>query len=377
MSETLTIKNFGPIKDMSFELRAVNILIGDQGTGKSTFGKVLWVVKDILYHSDIQLSVNGMTASKEKLEEYFKDEFKKNLEEYEITNYLKSDTYIEFRDSSFHLIFDNNSLYLLRIPSGSKNKNTQVMAYIPVFRESVMLLNNSAFGLARLKAPLPHYFFSFGQYLANIKNEKNFRDYSNILNIRYKNVDENDIIILKSGEEIRMQEASSAIVSVVPLLLAFDYAVESNYSTEYRISRHLNSPYIIIEEPELNCFPTTQKKLMEYFISKIKYDTTADVDYYCRLVINTHSPYILTSLNIMMYGYQVGQEHKTETEGIIDKKYWINPDDVSAYMLLEDGTCEDIVDREENLIKAEKIDSISGFLNEKFDALLNIELVPK
>ena len=45
MSETLTIRNFGPIKDMTLELRAVNILIGDQGTGKSTVAKLLTVIK--------------------------------------------------------------------------------------------------------------------------------------------------------------------------------------------------------------------------------------------------------------------------------------------------------------------------------------------
>ena len=73
----------------------------------------------------------------------------------------------------------------------------------------------------------------------------------------------------------------------------------------------------------------------------------------------------------------MGQKEPEETAKIIDKKYWINSDDVSAYMLLPDGTCEDILDREENLIKAEKIDKVSRVLNEQFDALLNLELVQK
>lgn len=376
MSEILTIKNFGPIKDMTLELRKVNILIGDQGTGKSSVGKVLSVVKNVLDRSDMKLWVNGEAADKERMNKYFNDEFKKNLDEYGIINYPRSDTYIEFKDSVFHLIYENSEVYFQKIPARSKDRDTRIVAYIPAFREAVMLLNKSIFGLASLKAPLPQYFFSFGQYVINAKNSKSLYDYSNFLDVRYKNVNENDIIILKNGKEINIGEASSAVNSVVPLLLVFDYAVESNYSTDYRIYNHLNCPYIIIEEPELNCFPTTQKKLMEYFISKIKYETTAHFDYYCRLIITTHSPYILTSLNNLMYAHEVGQEHREDTNNIIDKKYWINPDDVSAYMLLTDGTCEDILDRKENLIKAEKIDSVSGFLNEQFDALLNIELVP-
>lgn len=377
MNEKLIIKNFGPIKNVELEFRKVNILIGEQGTGKSTVGKVLSVVKNVLDRSDMQLWIKGEAASKERMDEYFNDEFKKNLDEYGITNYLNWDTYIEFRDSVFHLIYENTRVDLQKNPQGNKDRDTRIIAYIPAFREAVMLLNKSIFGLAGLKAPLPQYFFSFGQYVSNAKNSKSLYDYSNVLDIRYKNVNENDIIILKNGKEINIGEASSAVNSVVPLLLVFDYAVESNYSTDHRIYNHLNCPYIIIEEPELNCFPTTQKKLMEYFISKIKYETTADFDYYCKLVITTHSPYILTSLNNVMYAYQVGQEHQREANEIIDKKYWINPDDVSAYMLLQDGTCEDIIDRQENLIKAEKIDGVSGFLNEQFDALLNIELVPR
>jgi predicted ATPase len=154
----------------------------------------------------------------------------------------------------------------------------------------------------------------------------------------------------------------------------FDNAIESMYTTSNRKYIDLNCPYIIIEEPELNCFPTTQKKMMEHFISKIKYEIPSGFDYYCRLIITTHSPYILTSLNNMMYAYKVGQSHADEVDKIIEKKYWLNPDDVSVYMMLANGECEDIFDREEGMIKAEKIDEVSRKLNSQFDLLQDIEL---
>ena len=43
---TLTIKNFGPIKDISLNLKKVNLLIGTQGSGKSTIAKVLSIMND-------------------------------------------------------------------------------------------------------------------------------------------------------------------------------------------------------------------------------------------------------------------------------------------------------------------------------------------
>lgn len=377
MKEKFIIKIFGPIKDIELEFRKVNILIGDQGTGKSTVAKLLTVVKGVSHSSEIHLQVSGKIANAEQRAEYFLNYFKELLEIYGIINYLKPDSYIEFSDSFNYLKYENQNILVKRNSVDVKDKQPNVIAYIPAYREAAVLLKDSLNAIAAIGTPLPKIFYFFGQNVINAKKAKSLYNYNDVLNVRYKYVGDNDIIVMKNGNEIPIEEASSAVNSVVPLLLVFDYAVESNYSTDHRIYNHLNCPYIIIEEPELNCFPTTQKKLMEYFISKIKYEVTADFDYYCRLIITTHSPYILTSLNNMMYAYQVGQENHKEANGIINKKYWINPDDVSAYMLLPDGTCEDIIDREENLIRAEKIDGVSGFLNEQFDALLNVELVPK
>ena len=43
-------------------------------------------------------------------------------------------------------------------------------------------------------------------------------------------------------------------------------------------------------------------------------------------------------------------------------------------MMLIDGSCEDIFDRDEGMIRAEKIDEVSRMLNTQFDLLQNIEL---
>lgn len=75
-----------------------------------------------------------------------------------------------------------------------------------------------------------------------------------------------------------------------------------------------------------------------------------------------------------MYAYQIGQGHHEGSNAIIDKKYWLNPDDVAVYMMLTNGTCEDIFNRDEDMIKAEKIDEISQELNKQFDLLQDVEL---
>ncbi|KUK57770.1 MAG: hypothetical protein XD81_1399 [Bacteroidetes bacterium 38_7] len=45
----ITVRNVGPIKDAQLELKKINILIGQQSTGKSTLAKIAcycsWVEK--------------------------------------------------------------------------------------------------------------------------------------------------------------------------------------------------------------------------------------------------------------------------------------------------------------------------------------------
>ena len=47
----LVIKNFGPIKHVSIDLKRYNFIIGPQSSGKSTIAKVLstctWIEKEI------------------------------------------------------------------------------------------------------------------------------------------------------------------------------------------------------------------------------------------------------------------------------------------------------------------------------------------
>ena len=134
------------------------------------------------------------------------------------------------------------------------------------------------------------------------------------------------------------------------MLVVFDKVVR-NSKRKLMILKKI----IIIEEPELNCFPETQYKLMKHFISNLIYRDGETIGYKNQLLLTTHSPYILTSLNNLMEAYKTGQLRNKETDEIIEDKYWINPNDVSAYMMLSNGTCEDIFDREEGLIKAEKL----------------------
>ena len=99
-----------------------------------------------------------------------------------------------------------------------------------------------------------------------------------------------------------------------------------------------------------------------------------------QLFINTHSPYVLTALNNLIFAYQVAEvlpERADEIAKIIPKEQWLNPDDVAAYYVGEDekgekGGIHSIFNRKTGLIGQNELDEISEELGDEFDALMNI-----
>ena len=357
MKEKLVIKNFGPIKSVDLELNRFNIFIGDQGTGKSTVAKLLIAIQNTFFR-DFWEVVSTDSKSKESLL------FFEHLDMLGIHNYLFDNTEIIFSSSKFSFQLKRREVILVEKTISDADKVFYDFNYIPSERSLAVILLDSLFALIQIKAELPYLFTQFGNKFQKARRELTQFDYTSILRANYAYKNDKDVILLPNGTELPFHESSSGIQSAITLLLVFDYIMKTNGVGNL----------LVIEEPELNCFPDTQNKLMKHFISKNINEQDDAISYYRnRLFFTTHSPYILTSVNNLMAAYTAGSNHEKEVEKIIEKKFWLDPKDVSAYMMLADGTCENIMDAKEGLIKADKIDSVSKVLNEQFDSLVNLE----
>lgn len=355
MSEKLIIKNFGPIKFVDLNIGRFNVLIGDQGTGKSTVAKILIAIQNTVFRELFDVSPNNQNRDTQLFFEYLKIAG--------IQNYYYENTEIFYTSLEYKFGLKKGEAIIDRDFDLDKSVAYN-FNYIPSERSLVITVSDSLFALMQTGTALPQLFLRFGDKFQKARKDKQSFDYSNIIGVNYTHKKSGDFVRLSTGKEIPIQESSSGIQGAITMLTVFDFITK----TEAR------GNLLVIEEPELNCFPETQNKIIKHFVENNALQSgNKNNSYKNQILITTHSPYILTSLNNLMYANQVGRNHHEETNSIIEDIYWLNAADVSAYLMLKDGTCESIIDKE-GLIKTEKIDEVSRRLNEEFDSLQNLEL---
>ena len=125
-----------------------------------------------------------------------------------------------------------------------------------------------------------------------------------------------------------------------------------------------NSQFII-EEPEQNLFPQTQRDLVYYFLqNSLKREGN-------RLTLTTHSPYVLYALNnCMMAGLVSDKMEANELSELKCNQSNINPVDVSIYEIRE-GVVRGTIQGEDGLISDNYFDQKMKDLMDDFYLMLN------
>ena len=395
----IKIKNFGPIQEGFLEndgwidVKKVTVLIGDQGTGKSTVAKLIsifsWIEKD-LFRS------NGSTLRYRKQERNFNS----LLEYHRINDYLKEDTVILYEGDAYKIGYQRGqNLDIQKINSNAYS--LPKITYYPAernFVSSVRQTKNSNKQSFKLWSESLQEFKEIFQ-----ESKENLRE-REMLNLPIGNAvleynKLNDILYVKGVDyKIQLADSASGFQSFVPLFVVANYVSElpekgkemdeqqretfkkesvkilndktyteeqkrillSNLAAQFNVKRTLN----IVEEPEQNLFPNSQQKLIN---SLIEYNNSTEGN---RLIISTHSPYILSSLNNSILAEEVFEKTGKSIDAY-GKENRVAFADVSAYQL-DNGRIRDIKDYETNLINAEAIDSCSDVINSDFDRLLDL-----
>jgi predicted ATPase len=360
----IRIKHFGPVKkglqdnDGWIDIKKVTVFIGNQGSGKSTVAKVIstltWLEK-AYNRGDIQ----DLSSVK----------FCSLFEYQRAKNYFKNTTEIEYIGDKFEIKYTNGSLSAIKPVQGSDEYVVPKIMYVPAERNFLSVIE-SAFGVKNL----PDTLHTFAEELkkAHIEiNEKLLPLPIGAVSFKYNKENENSF--LKGDDfEINLLEASSGYQSFVPLYLVTKFLSEElqkgdkvkillnvNQSvrrdaerviiaSDKKISeeektikyeeidkKYFNSCLInIVEEPEQNLFPTSQWEILKNLIAfnnEIKEN---------KLILTTHSPYIINYLTLLVKGYNLQKQMKdtasrAKLNAVIPLKSAVNPDDLAIYELDE------------------------------------------
>jgi predicted ATPase len=131
----------------------------------------------------------------------------------------------------------------------------------------------------------------------------------------------------------------------------------------------------ILEEPEAHLFPVAQKQLIELLALMVNQNDDS------QLIITTHSPYVLTVFNNLLFANRVVEKNpstESEVAQIIPQDSWLSAKDFSAYSLGNQSVsqdtkyCEPIFNQEKGTIQQNYLDTVSEILGGDFQALYSI-----
>ena len=414
---TIEIRNVGPIKEVpEITLNSVNVFMGPQSSGKSTIAKIIsyctWVEKDV---------ATGQPLS------YYEEKgrFKKLLESFhKIKDYFRADSYIRYTSDTVEIVWENGVCRLQWVDRFAYRRSK--IAYIPSERNMVILpeARRVEFGSTNVRSFLFDWFtarekcsglpiLNLGvSYYLSTKEEDHIRGgegdskYDVLLSnassglqsltpllvmIEYltKWVYEDESLsfeqnrrrqdtIMALVEDFflkKKRDQSSAILSSQEdMRLFFGELIKEkdpdmmkllkDFSQHHAYLFKTNNSQFIIEEPEMNLFPETQRDLVYHLLNKCL-EREGN-----RLTITTHSPYILYALNdCMMAGLvydKMDEESKSRLKCGTSK---ISPSDVSIYEIQE-GVVKRI-QKEDGLIQDNYFDQQMGKLMDDFYLMLN------
>jgi hypothetical protein len=182
--------------------------------------------------------------------------------------------------------------------------------------------------------------------------------------------DDADYVESSDGRVIPFSSLSSGQQELLPMWSVVDYfnELEIRRPGGALRRRRTSIELLYIEEPEAHLFPSAQSQLMDYLISSIKPRRGRR-----SLIITTHSPYIMSKLNVYLKAGQLSRWKKKNREinKIVPRDCWLRNENLSAWAI-QDGRLVDLVD-EDGLIDSLYLDEISEEISRTFSQLLAIE----
>ncbi|MBR5921907.1 MAG: AAA family ATPase [Bacteroidales bacterium] len=379
--ERLSVRNFGPITDLDIEIRPFTLFIGTQGSGKSTISKLLTICRDVRWWLQILKEDNVMKPFVDfGINEYFHEDsyFLYILDDQEIkyekgvfSSKLKGENNKEKIATIWkNLIAKNSASFLenngLTVDNLSDpltlnvlNANNRMYLYILAERNLVGNLSDSLASIMLHQIPLSNPLLEYMSMFEKAKKEFPTYDIP-FFGVKFvKNEGKERIDLIGKNRDIPLSACSSGLQSALPMLMVIDFALKTNCFNCF-----------VIEEPEQNLFPENQREVLGFFAKRLNNNRA-------QFILTTHSPYLLSCLNVLMLAYKLFQyeEIRKQVEEIVNLDVVVNPNDVAVYSLnttSNEPYCKSLISEKNGFVSVNELDSVSEIIGDDFDRLYGL-----
>jgi predicted ATPase len=352
--EKLIVKNFGAIRNVEIQFKDLTVFIGETGTGKSILAKLLSIFRSTdFWEGDIRHI----------------EFFKRKLGYYQIANFLEPGTIIEYQSEiGFSFIYNEGEVrqdfyekilkHLQKFSQIKEDKISNLLAikemvrgifkeviYLPAERSVVSFLSEKYAALEREKliGLFPEILLDFTGTFNKVSSIIK-KLYIGLFDVTYQKENGKDYIILSNDKRLLLSESASGFQAIIPALIVFDYFSQDKTKKSYTF-----------EEPELNLFPVAQKSLVELLASQV-------LSHGHKIIITTHSPYVLTSINNLLFASKIQTEYPESKEKLVEisgLSHFISSKSIAIYYLSneEDVDCSvNLIDKNTGMIPDNDLD---------------------